>query len=78
MVGNFFFVEILALTYGPGPVAPGQYAPGSYGPGPLIIWKNILSQIYSRIMFEMLTAPGACSKHAPGAVCIQVMLLEHI
>ena len=25
----------------------------------------------------MHTAPGACSKYAPGAVCIQIMLLEH-
>ena len=24
------------------------------------------------------TAPGAYSKYAPGAVCIQIMLLEHI
>ena len=23
------------------------------------------------------TAPGACIKHAPGAVCIQIMLMEH-
>ena len=28
--------------------------------------------------FEMHTAPGACSKYALGAVCIQIMLLEHI
>ena len=45
---------------------------------PLIIWKNILSQICSRIIFEMHTAPEACSKYAPGAVCIQIMLLKHI
>ena len=24
------------------------------------------------------TAPGACSKYAPGAMFIQIMLLEHI
>ena len=35
------------LTYGPGPYAPGEHAQG-YVPGPLIIWKNILSQICSR------------------------------
>ena len=28
----------------------------------------------SRIIFEMHTAPGACSKYALGAVCIQIML----
>ena len=38
---------------------------------------NILSQC-SRIVFEKHTAPGPCSKYAPGAVCIQIMLLEHI
>ena len=43
-----------------------------------IIWKNILSQICSRIIFEMHTPPGACSKYALGTVCIQIMLLEHI
>ena len=62
------YFEILALTYGPGPAAPG----------PFIIWKNIVSQICSRIIFEMHTAPGACSRYAPGAVYIQIMLLEHI
>ena len=30
-----------------------------YGPGPLIILKNILSQICSRTIFEINTAPGA-------------------
>ena len=49
-----------------------------YGPGPLIIWKNILSQLCSRIIFEMHTASGACSKYVPGAVWIQMMLLDHI
>ena len=44
----------------------------------LIIWKNILCQIFSSIIFEMHTAPGACSKYSSGAVCIQIMLLEHI
>ena len=66
-------LETLASTYGPGPVAPGPY-----DPWPLIIWKNILSQICSRIIYEMHTAPGACSKYVPGAVYIQIMLLEHI
>ena len=66
---NFF--EILASSYGPA-------GPGPYGPEPLIIWKNILGQICSRIIFEMHTAPEAFSKYAPGAVCIQIMLLEHI
>ena len=40
--------EVLASTYSPGPYTPRPYAPGSYGPGQLIIWKNLLSQIYSR------------------------------
>ena len=40
----------------------------AYGPGPLIILKNILSQICSRTIFEMHTAPGAYSKHALGTV----------
>ena len=69
--------------YAPGPYAPephvlGPYAPVPYNPGPLIIWKNILRQICSRTIFEMHTAQGAYGKHAPGAVCIQIMLLEHI
>ena len=51
--------EILASTYGPGP----------YGARPLIILKNFLSQICSRTIVEKFTAPGAYSKHAPGAVC---------
>ena len=33
---------------------------GPYGPGPLIILKNILSQICSRTILEINTAPGAC------------------
>ena len=65
---NAFF-EILASTYdGPGP----------YDPGPLIILKNFLIQIFSRAIFEKHIAPGEYSKHAPGAVCISNMLLEHI
>ena len=68
------FFEILASTYGPGPAAPG---PGPYGPGPFIIRKKFLGQICSRIIFKMHTAPGASSKYTPGAVCIQIMLLEH-
>ena len=49
------FLEILASTYG-------------YGPGPLIIWKDFLSQICSRTIFKMRTAPGACLLYALGAV----------
>ena len=65
------FFEILASTYGP-------YGSGPCGSGPLIIWKNIQRQICSRNIFKMHTAPGACNKYASGAVCIQMMLLEHI
>ena len=65
--------EMLALTYGPGP-----YGPGPYGPEALMIWKNVLSQICSRTIFEMHTALKAYCKHAHGAVCTQIMLLEHI
>ena len=61
------FFEILASTYGPLPYAAGPYAPGPYGPEPLIISKNILSQKFSKTIFEMHTASGACGKHAPGA-----------
>ena len=32
----------------------------------------------SRAIFEKRTAPGKYSKHAPGAVCISNMVLEHI
>ena len=67
------FFEILASAYDPEP-----YAPGPYGPGTLIIWKNILRQIWSRTIFEIHTAPATYSKHAPEAVCIQIILLEHI
>ena len=71
------FCEILALNYAPEAAALGAW----------IIWSNILSQICS------LDAPGAynkyaiqknaqcsrsMSKYAPRAVCIQIMLLEHI
>ena len=37
----WFFLVILASTYGPGPYGPEPLGP--YGPGPLIILKNILS-----------------------------------
>ena len=66
----------LASTYGPGPYGPGPLGP--YGPGPLIILKNILSQICSRTIFEMHAAPGACLLYAPGAVCFSNMVLAHI
>ena len=39
------FLNILASTYGPGADGP---VPGPHGPGPLVIWKNILSQICAR------------------------------
>ena len=67
------FFEILASTYGPGPAGPG-----SYGPGPLIILKDILSQICSRSIIWMHTAPGAYLLRAPGAVCISNMILEQM
>ena len=38
----------------------------------------IYGTICSRTIFEIHAAPGAYSKHSPGAVCIKVMLLEHI
>ena len=59
------------MLYGPGPLGPN-------GPGPLVILKNILSSICSRTIFEKHIAPGAYSKHAPGAVCFSNMILEHI
>ena len=49
----------------------------SYGPGPFIIRKNFWSQICSRTIFVMHTAPGACLLCAPGAVCFSIMVLEH-
>ena len=48
------------------------------GPGPLIILKNILSWICSRTIFENHTAPGAYSKHTPGAMYILNIVLEHV
>ena len=57
------FLEILASTS---------------GRGPLIIWKNFPSQIYSRTIFEMHTAPGTFLLYAPGAVYISNMVLAHI
>ena len=60
--------------YGPEPYGPGPLGP--YGPGPFKILKNI--KICYRTIFEKQTAPGAYSKHAPGAVCISNMVLEHI
>ena len=58
-----FFFETLASTY---------------GPGPFIILKNFLSEICSKTILEKHTAPEAYSKHAPGAVCISNMVLNHI
>ena len=43
------FCEILASTYGTGPLGP-------YGPGPLITLKNILRSLCSRTIFEKHTA----------------------
>ena len=43
-----------------------------------IIWKNILSQIYSRSIIWVNAALGACLLYVPGAVCISNMVLEHI
>ena len=37
------FFDVLASTYGPELAAPG----------PLIIWKNILCQVCSRIMYQI-------------------------
>ena len=65
------FWAILALTVGPGRYhnCPGP-DPGPYAPGPLIILKNILSQICSRrTIFKQHTAPGVYGKHGPEAVC---------
>ena len=46
-------------------------------------WTIINLEEYSKSnmlqdQFEIHTAPGAYSTYAPGAVCIQIMLLEHI
>ena len=65
------FLEILASTYGPGPLGP-------YGPGPFIIWKNFLSQICSRTIFEIHTAPVVRLLYAPGSVCFSNKVLEHV
>ena len=50
----------------------------TYGPVPIIILKNILSQICSRTISKKHTASEANIKHAPGAVCILNMVLVHI
>ena len=54
----------------------------TYGPGPLIRAINNLEEYskfkWSRNIIEKHTAPWAYSKHAPGAVCISNMVLEHI
>ena len=60
-------------TYGPEPATPGPY-----GSEPLIIRKNIPSQICSRSIIWMHTAPGAYLLHAREAVCISDMIHEHI
>ena len=72
------YCKILALTYGPGPDAPRSYGPGPAAAGPLIIWNNILSQICPRNIIWIYTAPGAYLLHAPEAVCISNIVLEHI
>ena len=60
----------MAQGYGPGPL--GHYCSGTF-----IIWKNCLSQICSRTIFEMHTA-GVCLLYAPGAVSFSNMVLQHI
>ena len=73
------FFDILSSTFYPGQAGPGPYgAHGPDDPGSLIGWKNILSQICSRIIFKMHTAPRACGQYAQGAVYMQIMLLDHI
>ena len=72
----FRFLEILNLTYGPGPYSPGPLGP--YGSGPFIIWKNFLSKLCSMTIFEMHTASRACLLYASGAVCFLDMVLKHI
>ena len=67
------------LAYGPSSWTI-QTAPGP-SPGPQkTIWSwTILSQICStRIIFEIQTPTAACSKYAPWALFIQIILLEHI
>ena len=48
----------------------------------LVCFCEILVSTYgpgcSRTIFKKHTAPGAYSKHAPGAVCISNMVLQHI
>ena len=67
-----FFKNFFTSTYNPGPLGP-------YDPGPLINNLEEYSSFKcSRTIFENHTAPEAYSKHAPGAVCISNMVLEHI
>ena len=70
------FFKILASTCAQGPYGPQPYASEPYGV-PLIILKNIVSQICSRTISEN-TAPGAYSKHASVAVLTLDIVLEHI
>ena len=46
-------------------------APAPHGPGSLVIWKNILGQIFSRSLsiIWMHAAPGEYI-YAPGTACI--------
>ena len=46
------------------PYPPGPYTSEPYGRGPVIIWKNMPSQISSRTKFEMHTRT-IYSKHTP-------------
>ena len=54
---------------------------GDFGLDLSCLWYrtiNNLSQIYSRSIFEMHTAPGTCLLYAPGAVSFSNMILEHV
>ena len=87
------FCEILALNYAQGAAAPGTASAGAAAPGAWTIWSNILSQMCSWSIFEckmlrehianmlqehIQNYSRSMSKYAPGAMYIQIMLLEHI
>ena len=58
------FRVIFASIYG-----GGLAATRPYGSGPNIMWKKILSQICSRIVFKIQTAPAAYINYTTGTVC---------